>query len=373
MEVRDELRKDAELLARTHMTQDAPLQDLVAQREQSSSVEYSVLGRAGRDNALFVRLNTGQKIIRLLFDCGADCLNDLPMAEVQAIDAVCFSHFHIDHIAGFDHLLRSTFDREDKPVAIFGPPDTARIISHRLQGVQWDRVEGSRGRFEVTEVHAGGLRTFEMRSEEGFGALHEAEPKDFSGILIDLPEAGVECVILDHGTPVLGYLVRLKTRWAVDPERLKSTGLRPGPWLKIVKDASVGPEGMVTVDSRQFSVGDLRSQLLMEKPGESLGYLTDFRITPETGDELIHRFHGCRTLLCENNFSDLDLDQAKRTFHMTSTEVAMLVEKIGPERLVLFHLSDRYTVGEWRELIGRIRNRFRPTYFPYEWRALFEV
>ena len=70
------------------------------------SISYQILGQPGRDNALFVEINTGQSIHRLQFDCGEACLRDLPVSQIQAIDGLLFSHFHIDHVAGFDSYLR---------------------------------------------------------------------------------------------------------------------------------------------------------------------------------------------------------------------------------------------------------------------------
>jgi ribonuclease Z len=66
------------------------------------ALQYTVLGDPGRDNAVLIRLDSGQKVSRLLFDCGEGCLSSLPIADVQAIDHVLFSHFHMDHVSGFD-------------------------------------------------------------------------------------------------------------------------------------------------------------------------------------------------------------------------------------------------------------------------------
>lgn len=117
------------------------------------AIQYQVLGQPSRDNALFVEINTGQAVHRLLFDCGEACLRDLSIAQIQAIDGLFFSHFHIDHIAGFDGFLRSNYNREDRPVRIWGPAGAAEIIQHRLQGVTWNLVADEPGEFVVTEIH----------------------------------------------------------------------------------------------------------------------------------------------------------------------------------------------------------------------------
>ncbi|MEK6237422.1 MAG: hypothetical protein N2C14_22145 [Planctomycetales bacterium] len=75
------------------------------------SVAFEILGKPGRDNAALFRVNTGQSLSRLLFDCGEGCLSSLSVGEIQAIDDLFFSHFHMDHVCGFDSFSRHNFGR----------------------------------------------------------------------------------------------------------------------------------------------------------------------------------------------------------------------------------------------------------------------
>ena len=115
------------------------------------AMTVAVLGSPGNDNAVLCTLNAGENITRLLFDCGAGCLDTVRFRELQQIDAVLFSHFHMDHVAGFDGFVRANFARE-KPVRLFGPAGSHAILQHRLQGFLWDLVDGTPGRFLVTEI-----------------------------------------------------------------------------------------------------------------------------------------------------------------------------------------------------------------------------
>ncbi len=58
---------------------------------------------------------------------------------------------------------------------------------------------------------------------------------------------------------------------------------------------------------------------------------------------------------------------AKKNFHMTSSDVGRLAARIQPEKLVLFHLSDRYTAAEWREQLREVQEYFAKTTFPEGW------
>ena len=93
------------------------------------TLSFQVLGDPGRDNALLVKVDTGQAVSRLLLDCGEGCLSGLPFAEVREIDHLFFSHLHMDHVAGFDAFFRCTFDRTDRANHVWGRPARPRSCS----------------------------------------------------------------------------------------------------------------------------------------------------------------------------------------------------------------------------------------------------
>jgi ribonuclease Z len=80
------------------------------------SIEWQILGRAGADNALHVTVDSGQSRESVLFDCGEGVLDSLRPAGVQAVAHLGFSHFHMDHVAGFDGFFRLNYNRPDAPV-----------------------------------------------------------------------------------------------------------------------------------------------------------------------------------------------------------------------------------------------------------------
>jgi ribonuclease Z len=330
-----------------------------------------MLGSPGRDNALYVRVSAGQSMSRVLFDCGADCLSGLSIAEVSKIDLVFFSHLHFDHVAGFDHFLRCNFDRESKPIRIFGPPRTAEILHHRLQGVLWDRVEGTRGEFSVTEIDGVTCKAFTMRSTDGFKHCHASGERPYSRIAFESDEFLVAAIVLDHGSPSLGYHLATKPSVVIDTEQLKALGYPPGPWLQQIKDLSISADTPITVDGVVQIVGELRRVLIKTKPGESIGYLTDFCSTPNSVVEIAAMLHGCTILVCENNYRDQDSELATKNYHVTSTEVGQIAAAANAGKLVVFHLSDRYATGEWLEQLGDVQKSFSAAYFPAEWQRAF--
>ena len=123
------------------------------------ALSFQVLGGAGRDNALLVTVDSGQAVSRLLFDCGDGCLWQLPFGDIQTIDHLCFSHLHMDHVGGFDTFFRCTFNRTAKENHLWGPPRTATILQHRVQGFIWNLVGEQQATWRVHDLHPGRIHT----------------------------------------------------------------------------------------------------------------------------------------------------------------------------------------------------------------------
>ena len=330
------------------------------------SIQYHILGGAGRDNALLVYVHTGQAVDRLLFDCGDACLAALPFAEVQRIGPVCFSHLHMDHIGGFDSFFRCTYDRTRQPNRIWGPPGTARILHHRLQGFLWNLHADKQASWQVCDVFPDHLACTRFELSEAFATAHDAGTQPFARVLFHAPTYAVETVQLDHLTPSLAYLVREQPRLNVDASRLPALGLRPGPWLKAVKTAP--PEQtQLDIDGVPFALDALRAALLRESPGDSIAYLTDFLLDDAAMATLVPWLEGCRVIVCESAYRQADLDLARRNYHLTAPQAAELAAQAHAGKLFLIHLSDRYPADEWPALLDEARAIFPETYFPAHW------
>jgi len=343
---------------------------LALERSGQGSLNLEVLGAPGEDNAVLATLDSGQVVRRNLFDCGAGCLEQLRFRDLQQIEAVYFSHFHMDHISGFDAFVRANYAREAL-VRLHGPAGSHAVLQHRLQGYLWDLVQGTPGRFQVTEIRRGELATIELRSHEGFAVAHEVGTRPFEGRVHEDEDCTVDAVILDHGpSDSIGYVLRQKERRNVDASRLAAAGLKPGPWLKRLLDPSTPDHEPLELQGAT-TVGAARAKFVVSTPGESFGYLTDFRPTPGSMPELRRLFSGCRWLVCENNYGDADHDTALRNNHMTSSMVGELAVSLDPECLIVFHLTDKHGLDGWREQMEQVRARFPRAWFPPSWGAAF--
>lgn len=339
------------------------------------SVEFQILGGAGRDNALWVRIDTGQQISRLLFDCGAGCLDDLGMAETLAIDHLFFSHLHMDHVCGFDAFFRCLFGRDSKRNQIFGPAGTAEILQHRFRGYWWNLIEGQEATWLVTDVSGQRLTDYRFELAESFATRHEQATRQLSndcdngvvelGTVVKTGDYSIDAMQLCHHGSSIAYRLTEKGRQNIVMDSVTELGLKPGPWMKEVK----APDGPATIDidGKTWQRSDLQEKLIVETPGESIAYVTDFLLDQETFDVLAEWLSGCQTLVCEGQYRHEDKELAERYHHTTTDQVSRLAAAAGVRELVLFHLSDRYDRSEWIDMLAQARANFPNTHFPNHW------
>jgi ribonuclease Z len=332
------------------------------------SLSFQVLGQPGRDNALYVRVDTGQSITRLLFDCGDGCPHALSFHDVLAVDHLFFSHLHMDHVGGFDFFFRANHDRVSKPSHAWGPADTAAILQHRFRGFLWNLVdEAPPARWHVHDIHTSEVRTTRFELREAFRESHDEGVRPWARTVVEGPGFGVEAHLLDHGTPSVGYVVREPDRVNADPPKMAARGFGPGPWVKRLRGPRAQPGETVEVGGVTHSLAELQDELLVTTHGESVAYLTDFRMDTATRDYLGEQLKGVGTVVCECQYQVADRELAERNRHMAADEVAAMAAAAGVGRLILFHLSDRYLPDGWRQLLAEARAIFPNTSFPDGW------
>ncbi len=332
------------------------------------SISYRILGKPGWDNGLMVWINRGTGMYRMLFDCGENILKDLDQRTIKSIDYLFFSHLHIDHIAGFDYFFRRNYDRDKKPVYVYGPEDTVEIIQNRLRGFKWNLVKGVPGMWYVTDIKEKSCSTYIFKTSEGFSKKHRLGEKPYSGSLIDNSDFSVNTVLLDHIIPSAAYFVKEKPSLNINKESLKQTGLPPGPWLEKVRNKSVNTGEEITVNGKLLKLKSLRQKLLERTEGESVGYLTDFKIDKKSQSNIKKVFKKCDTMVCESQYLTDEIEFAERNHHMTAGQAAQLAKAAGGKKLILFHISDRYRIKDYPLLLDEARKIFPATFFPVQWK-----
>ena len=331
------------------------------------SIHYKVLGAPFHDNALYATVEPGQSVHRILFDCGRHCLDSLRNAEIMAIDQVFFSHYHIDHISGFDTFLRLNYQRETKPVYLWGPEGAIDIIEHRLRGVTWDLVTDLPGEWYVSEITTDSIHTVLFRTREAFSRRHQMEKRTYESTILRTDDYRVETAGLQHHVISLAYKIVEAPSQNVDKSRLKNLAIEPGPWLSNLKDFAKDDTLLIQTNGEEYRLGELREHLLVAKPGESLVYLTDFIYNEENRETLLPFLQHCDTMVCESTYAAAHRDLAEENYHLTARQAAQLAREAEVKTLILFHLSDRYMDSGRRPLLDEAREILPETYFPESW------
>jgi ribonuclease Z len=329
------------------------------------SIAYHVLGKPGRDNALYLKINSGKRFYRLLFDCGENVLLNMDQSDIKQLDYIFFSHCHIDHIAGFDYLFRRIFDR-DRPVDVYGPEGIIKIIHNRLNGYTWNLGTGSTGEWIIHETGSTKVKTAVIKASDAFANIEYKEELPADGTILSNNDFEVTAFFLNHRIPSAAYLVKEKETHNVDKTKLAQLGITPGEWLQKVKDENSDQDEIIYTGGRSYSVLYLKELLLMKKQGDSVCYMTDF-IFDESARSAVNLIKNCGTIICESQYLDDDSYLAEQNYHLTSRQAASIAAEAGAEKLIIFHISDRYRGDDFLTILEEARVIFPDTYYPAEW------
>jgi ribonuclease Z len=258
----------------------------------------------------------------ILFDCGEGTQRQMMRYGVGfSFTEVFFTHFHADHMLGITGLLR-TMGLQDRsaPVTLYGPPGAQRILGAAMSlGIERNKFP-----VEVVEIRAGDR----LRRDEYDIVVFETQ----------------------HRADTVGYALAEHTRLGrFHPERARELGVPEGPlWGRLHKGETVTLD-----DGRTVSPPDLVGA---PRRGRTLVYSGDTR--PHLA--LLEAARGADLLIHEATFGGDEAERAVETGHSTAAEAARVALEAGVRRLVLTHISPRYT-RDAPELLAEARAVFPDT------------
>ncbi|HET7791679.1 MAG TPA: ribonuclease Z [Gemmatimonadales bacterium] len=249
----------------------------------------------------------------MLFDCGEGTQRQMMRYGVSfALSEIFFTHFHADHFLGLIGLLRTLgLEKRETPVVLYGPKGAKKILSQAISlGVE--RVPFG---IEVVEVKPG-----DAIGERGKGSREGYEIRAFA---------------TEHGGGSVGYLLAEHQRLGrFDPEKARALGIPEGPmWGRLHKGEPVALENGRTIQPSEL-VGAPR-------PGRRVAITGDTRPCAAVVDGAA----GADLLVHEATFGEEERDRAKETGHSTAKEAAQVALAARARRLVLTHLSARYSIS----------------------------
>lgn len=257
-----------------------------------------------------------------LFDCGEGTQRQMMRYGVGfSFREIFFTHYHADHLLGLTGLLR-TMGLQDRtaPVTLYGPKSAQKILGAAVAlGVERNRFP-----IEIVEIAAG-----------------DRLKRDAYDLVVFPTE---------HRADTVGYaLVEHERLGRFNPERARELGVPEGPlWGRLHKGETVTlPDGRTVAPSELVGAS---------RRGRSVVFSGDTRPC----DALIAASTGADLLIHEATFADDEKGRAVETGHSTAREAAMVAKAAGVKRLLLTHVSARYS-REAPELLAEARDVFPAT------------
>ncbi len=303
------------------------------------------------DPGLYVDLRDEKRA--LLFDVGD--ISRLPPRKLMRVAHVFVTHQHMDHFAGFDHLLAVTLGRKER-IVLHGGPGFVDQVEHKLRAYTWNVVH----RYEVEMVLEareiapdGAALSARFSSRRRFEREDGAPGRLAGDVLHEEATFRVRARFVDHDIPCLAYALEEKAHVKVAKDRLAAMGITPGAWLRELKQAVLAGAAEATpltvhwrdrdgAHEATRSVGELKPAILEVVRGERIGYATDLRYTDANFAALCALLDGVDTLFIESVFLDEDADHAARKNHLTARQAGAIARRVGARSLVPFHFSPRY-------------------------------
>lgn len=258
----------------------------------------------------------------LLFDCGEGTQRQMMRYGVSfSLRDIFFTHFHADHLLGLTGLVR-TLGLQDRtePLRLYGPRGARRVLEHALAV----GIERNKFPVEIEELSAGDT--------------------------VSRPDYAIVAVDADHRAPAVAYVLLEHTRLGrFQPERVRELGVPEGPlWGRLHRGETVE-----LPDGRRIGPTDLVGP---PRPGRKVVISGDTRPSPA----ILAAASGADLLVHEATFSEEEADKAEQTGHSTAAAAAGLARAAKVRRLVLTHISARYT-REAPELLSEAQAVFPET------------
>ena len=253
-----------------------------------------------------------------LFDCGEGTQRQMMRYGVSFnVGEIFFTHMHADHILGVTGLVRTmALQGRTDPMTLFGPPRSERLLRQAVT------LGSDKQHFPIEYVEL---------------APGQSLVRDDYEIIPYAVEHG--------GATAMGFAIAEKPRLGrFNPDLARSMGIPEGPlWGRIHKGQEITlPDGRVVHPSEL--VGPTRA-------GRKLVFTGDARPSEAT----VEIAAGADVLIHEATFADEEAPLALETGHSTAREAATVAQRAGVKRLVLTHISSRYS-RDVQELAAQARS-----------------
>lgn len=261
----------------------------------------------------------------ILVDCGEGTQVTLKMLGwgFKAIDTICFTHYHADHISGLPGMLLTIGNSgRTEPVKLIGPPGLKKV------------VEGLRLIFPELPFK---LEYIEI---------------DNVDCVIDFNDFSLKANDGDHRIKCLSYRFDISRKGKFSVEKAKTLGLPVNMWSILQKGGTAEYNGKIYTSD--MVLGNARK-------GISLSFCTDTRPV----DSLVNFINGSDLFVCEGMYGENEKQKKAIEYkHMLFSEAAKLAKLGNVKELWLTHLSP--SMKEPELFIDNAKNIFANTKVGYD-------
>lgn len=263
----------------------------------------------------------------ILFDCGEATQKQMISSNISPmkVSKIFLTHYHGDHILGLPGLLQSmSLNGRETKLSIYGP-----------KGL--DKVKNA--------IYSFGYCAIEYPVE-----FIEID----SGIIEDNEKYFIQAEKVKHNVPTLAYSIEEKKKPRFLREKAIELGVPIGPAFGRLHN---GEE--IEVDGKI-----IKPEQVLGKPrkGVKITYSGDTRPC----EEMVMFARDSTLLIHESTFVEEDKLNAEEHAHSTSVEAAYIARESNSEKLILTHISTRYTKEYEEKMLTEAKEIFENTELAYD-------
>lgn len=255
-----------------------------------------------------------------LFDAGEATQHQILHTTIRPrkVTKIFITHLHGDHIFGLPGFLSSrSFQGGNEPLTIYGPVGIKKFVMTALQ------VSESRLSYPLKFVEID--HSQELFNERGFK---------------------VTTMSLDHKIACYGYRIEEADHAGeLQVDKLRQDNIPSGPIYGQLKAGK-------TVKLDDGRVIDGKNYIGKPQPGRIIAILGDTRQTPNA----VVLAHKADVLVHESTFAKNEAKMAHNYYHSTSLQAAEVAKQAGVKKLLLTHISARYTGKAAYQLAYQVRD-----------------
>lgn len=301
------------------------------------------------DPVLIIRILPASS--NIMVDCGQ--INHIASKVLKSVDAVFITHAHMDHFMGIDHFTRTVLVTE-KTIDLFGPPGIAEKLENKLKGYDWNLAEDFFCKYRIHEIFPERKRLYFMDGAKKFRLEFLEEKKRSTATIFKNRYIIADADFCDHKIPSLLYRFSEPTGFNVNRERVHELGLVPGAWLDELKKRFYDPDekwgkimvlkksGGIILETQVSDSRELYRSVSIEQDCASLGYLTDIGFTEKNMEKIESLLKGVSLLFCECTYLDDNIEKARISYHLCTSDINHLIGILRPEYIMPMHLSRTY-------------------------------